>query len=249
PAAGSGTRLGLAVPKVFAPIDAGRTVWDVLYEKISPVVEHVVLVLSPEGHRHFERRVERAPLPIPVTAVVQHTPTGMGDAVFAGYEHWRHFDHILVVWGDQVSVSPTTLHRTRTLHSELSVPHCTLPTVTVSQPYVQYVFHEHLPNRLEAVLQTREGDRCDDIGVSDIGVFCLSVDGLSASWRRYVKGAAKGTRTNETNFIPFFAFLSAVQQWDVVRFEVVDHTEARGINTPADLQFFRDLLANDIGTV
>ena len=230
PAAGKGSRLGSAGPKILTPLNDKETIWSVLHARLAPLVEHIHLVLSPEGAQDFP------PLPPRVSCGVQPEPIGMGDAIFGAQASWEMYDAILIVWGDQVFVSTDTLSRTL---SALILPdrQAVLPLTRMSDPYVEYVFNG---GKLTAVLQSREGDKTAPGGFSDVGTFLLGTRGLTAAWNDYLSKAAHGGRTGEINFLPFLPFLSA-QGWAVTPLEVADPTEARGINTPEDLSFFRDL--------
>ena len=160
----------------------------------------------------------------------------MGDAIFRGYEVWSKYAAMLVVWGDQIFVSSQTLQRTIDV---LGNPrhHTVLPVTRMAQPYVEYVFNGP---RLTQVLQTREGDVTTPGGFSDVGAFLLGTEGLEAAWHGYLEQAPRGTGTGEINFLPFLPSLSA-RGWSVTPVKVADETEARGINTPEDLAFFRRL--------
>lgn len=230
PAAGRGTRLGADVPKILAPLTDDKTVWSVLQTKLAPLVDHIHLVLSPEGATMFP------PLPAGVSISTQTEPTGMGDAIFGARKAWASFDLILVVWGDQVFVSRDTLKRAV---NALVLPQrqLVLPVTGMDRPYVEYVFQGE---RLARVLQTREGDQTTPGGFSDVGTFLLTVQGLADAWDSYRRDAAQGGKTGEVNFLPFLPFLSAAG-WTVTPLEVADATEARGINTPEDLSFFQSL--------
>jgi bifunctional N-acetylglucosamine-1-phosphate-uridyltransferase/glucosamine-1-phosphate-acetyltransferase GlmU-like protein len=230
PAAGRGTRLGGSGPKILTPLTAQDTIWSILYAKLSPLVDHIHLVLSPEG------AAASPPLSAKVSTSVQPAPTGMGDAIFRGYDVWSKYDAVLVVWGDQVFVSEDTLKRAI---ATLGAPrhHAVLPVTRMAQPYVEYVFEDR---RLTQVLQTREGDTTTPNGFSDVGTFLLGTDGLKEVWENYLTAAPRGAGTGEINFLPFLPFLSG-KDWAITPVEVADETEARGINTKEDLAFFRRL--------
>ena len=142
---------------------------------------------------------------------------------------------ILVIWGDQVHVSQPTLRATIALQS--CGPGVTLPVVRVPQPYVEYVWQAE---KLERILQSREGDVCSANGLSDTGTFALSVDGLLEQWQVYRTEAQLGRTSREVNFLPFLVHLSEAG-WAVRKLIVDDPNAARGINTPADLEFFHSL--------
>jgi bifunctional UDP-N-acetylglucosamine pyrophosphorylase / glucosamine-1-phosphate N-acetyltransferase len=230
PAAGRGTRLGGDGPKILTPLTAQDTIWSILYTKLSPLVDHIHLVLSPEVLAAFPS------LPANVSASIQSEPIGMGDAIFRGHDVWSKYDAVLVVWGDQVFVSNDTLKRAI---DALDTPHrhAILPVTRMAQPYVEYVFEGP---RLTRVLQTREGDIATPNTFSDVGTFLLSTDGLKAAWENYLAGAPRGAGTGEVNFLPFLPFLSS-KGWTITPVEVADQTEARGINTREDLAFFQRL--------
>lgn len=230
PAAGKGSRLGTTGPKILTPLNDSETIWSVLQAKLAPLVDHIHLVLSPEGAQDFPA------LPPHASSSIQPQPIGMGDAIFGARSYWEMYDAILIVWGDQVFVSTDTLSRAL---SALSSPagQAVLPLTRMPDPYVEYVFDSA---RLTTVLQSREGDKTNPNGFSDVGTFLLGTRGLTAAWNDYLSEAAHGSQTGEINFLPFLPFLSG-QGWTVTLLEVADATEARGINTPEDLSFFRAL--------
>jgi bifunctional UDP-N-acetylglucosamine pyrophosphorylase/glucosamine-1-phosphate N-acetyltransferase len=230
PAAGRGTRLGGDGPKILTPLTARDTIWSVLYGKLSPLVDHVHLVLSPDGAAAFPA------LPANVSSSIQSEPIGMGDAIFRGTDVWSKYDAVLVVWGDQVFVSEDTLKRSI---AALGAPprHVVFPVTRMAQPYVEYVFDS---GRLTKVLQTREGDTTTPNGFSDVGTFLLGTDGLKPAWEDYLAQAPRGADTGEINFLPFLPFLLS-GGWTITRVDVADETEARGINTKEDLAFFQRL--------
>ncbi len=230
PAAGRGSRLGTAAPKILAPLSERDTIWSVLHAKLAPLVDHIHLVLSPDGERDFP------PLPPDVSYSIQPAPLGMGDAIFGARAAWAGFDAVLIVWGDQVFVSSDTLRRAL----DALVPprhHAVLPVTRMTRPYVEYRF---AGTKLARVLQTREGEQTAPDGFSDVGTFLLGTEGLADAWDSYLIQAPRGGATGEINFLPFLPYLCA-QGWMVTPLEVADATEARGINTKEDLSFFQNL--------
>lgn len=237
PAAGRGSRLGLDLPKILVPVDAGVTVWDMLRAQLAPHVDRLHVVVSPAGEPAFAAAVAGGPADPPVSVSVQPVPTGMGDAILGCWPHWILDDTVLVVWGDQVHVSGATVAEVLRVHAAGTGPRCTIPLVRQPEPYVEYRFDAG--GRLAEVLQSREGDACAPGGLADVGVFCLSTDGLLPAWRDYVAGRPAGGVTGEVNFLPFLPYLSRTAGWAVRPVEVTDPDEARGVNTPADLEFAR----------
>jgi bifunctional UDP-N-acetylglucosamine pyrophosphorylase/glucosamine-1-phosphate N-acetyltransferase len=230
PAAGRGIRLGLTGPKLLTPLTEKETIWSILHRKLSLLVDHVQIVLSPEGAAGFP------PLPANSSISIQPQPVGMGDAIFSGHDVWSAYDAILVVWGDQVFVSAATLKRTI---AAMATPdrQAVLPVTRMAAPYVEYVFDG---GTLVRVLQTREGDTTTPNGFSDVGTFLLSTPDLPRAWDEYLGSSPSGAQTGEINFLPFLPFLAG-RDWTITPVEVPDAIEARGINTKDDLAFFRSL--------
>lgn len=249
PAAGAGSRLGGAVPKLLTPVGGSDTVWTVLDRKLRGIVDHIHVVASPAGRAPIERALRREPRTsasgaregeVPTSVSVQARPTGMGDAVFCGHHDWQRAQVLLVVWGDQVHVSAETLRRALALHAG-APRRIVLPLVEVEAPYVAYCFDDG--GRLRRVLEQREGDACPTRGLSDVGTFVLSTAGLIDAWADHRREQRRGALTGEVNFLPFLVFL-ANRGWRVLPCPVRDPLEARGINTPSDLDWFRSFYAS-----
>ena len=211
----------------------GVTVWDLLYRRLRPYVDHIHVVVSPAGEGGFRSLAAERISAGEVSVSVQETPTGMGGAIFGAAPHWEGYDAILVVWGDQANLSPVTVRRVVDAHPGDGL---TIPLVAMPDPYVEY---ELDGPRLIRVRQSREGDECRPGGLSDVGVFCLGTQGLRAAWIAYLAEAAPGAVTGEVNFLPFLPHLSLAGGWPVHPVTVEDPAEARGINTEDDLEFAR----------
>lgn len=244
PAAGGGSRLGLSVPKLLAPIREGDTVWTLLESRLRGLVDHIHVIASPAGRHAIERAVQRetpkqgegASISAPATTVgIQLRPTGMGDAIFCGQQTWQPAKTLLIIWGDQVHVSAETLRTAVALH-EGAPRRVVLPLVEVDTPYVAYCFDRF--GRLGRVLQRREGDCCPARGLSDVGAFVLSTGGLAKAWADYRRGQPPGALTGEVNFLPFLVYLVG-RGWEVLTSDLCDQLETRGINTREDLEWFQ----------
>ncbi|GII05992.1 NTP transferase domain-containing protein [Planobispora takensis] len=242
PAAGQGSRLGADIPKIMVEIAGGVTVWDLLHRRLAPWVEHIHVVLSPPGEGPFRRLAAGMIGRGEVSVSVQEAPTGMGDAVFgAAAPYWAGHDAILVVWGDQANLSSRTVGEVVRAHRESAAgggPGLTLPLVALPDPYVEYDY-DAASSTLLGVRMSREGEECRPGGLGDVGLFCLGVDGLERAWRSYLAGARPGAVTGEINFLPFLPYLSREHGRRTTVVPVADPAEARGINTPADLEFTR----------
>lgn len=231
PAAGRGSRLGGDRPKVFTQITKDDTIWDILTSKLKKQADNHILVLNPDSKKEYGDMVSQD-----VQIFCQASPVGMGDAIFQGKDFWRKFSSILVVWGDQVHVSDATLNSVVERLGDKDQK-LVLPLVGQEDPYVEYIFEN---DKLVQIKQSREGDQTSPGGLSDIGVFGLSTDGLINSWEKYLSEVKVGAETGEINFLPFLCFLSASEGWEVDSFVINDVDESRGINTPEDLEYFRN---------
>lgn len=252
PAAGRGSRLNLNRPKLLASITPHETIWSLLRRRLVGLVDHIHVVLAPHDRDAFQQvlddeskgREAHQPHHEPRVSIgIQEKPTGMGDAIFCGYPVWSQAKVVIVVWGDQVHVSHGTFRAGLQWHQH-APKRIVLPLVPLPQPYVEYVFDPD--GQLTTVRQTREGDTCQPGGLGDVGTFILSTDGLGEEWTRYRAACCRGDETGEINFLPFLVHLAS-HQWQVVSLPITDPLQARGINTPSDLEFFRALYATRPG--
>jgi bifunctional UDP-N-acetylglucosamine pyrophosphorylase/glucosamine-1-phosphate N-acetyltransferase len=237
PAAGRGTRLGIDLPKLLVPVTPGQTIWSVLKDRIKRIVDHIHVVIAPSFAPLFARALENDPDAPMISTSIQPSPIGMGDAVFRGLECWSNAQTLLVVWSDQLHVSADTLKTSLELHAGVA-KRVVIPLVSLAEPYVEYRFDGE--GRLTSVIQSREGGECAPAGFGDVGSFVLSTGGLAGAWEGFQAKTLRGARTGEVNFLPFLVYLAELG-WDVRSCAVDDPLEARGINTPADLEFFREM--------
>jgi bifunctional UDP-N-acetylglucosamine pyrophosphorylase/glucosamine-1-phosphate N-acetyltransferase len=236
PAAGRGTRLNSDKPKLFTPVINEKTIWDILSNKLFRHVDHIHVINSPWSSNYFEEILRNESRPL--TSSIQPVPLGMGDAIFSAKQFWVNFDHILIVWGDQIYLSSNTIKDVIELHSKFADNHCTIPLVKISNPYVEYLFSSG--GNLLNILQSREGDVMSDIGMSDVGTFMLSTKNLINQWEIFISRHKINNKTREQNFLPFLPWLS-FNNWRINKLLIPDVNESRGINTQEDLLFFRDL--------
>ncbi len=239
PAAGRGTRMGTATPKVLLPISPGITVLDILLDRLEGSADDVHIVVAPGARETMTDHLADGQHENCSVSIQQH-PTGMGDAIFGCAGVWRNHDVLLIVWGDQVNLSATTV-RACVDAIGAAGPHTgVLPLVKQRHPYVDYVF---VDGRLHHIAQSREGDAVRAVGWSDVGLFALRTQDLEAAWRRHVVSFSPGQGTGEINFLPFLAHLAQEEGWNMHHLEVGDPVEARGLNTPEDLTFARRRLS------
>ena len=112
-----------------------------------------------------------------------------------------------------------------------------IPLTPQKDPYVEYIFNKN--NCLSKINQSREGDKCKENGLSDIGLFGLPAKDLDLYWESYLKKPSIGRETNEINFLPFLTFLETNNLVHFESFIVPDVNESKGVNTPEDLLFFQ----------
>ena len=237
PAAGRGSRLGGNYPKVFTPITDDKTIWDILNEKLKNVSNKNCLVLNSSVYEDYKDKLEPN-----VLVSFQDDPVGMGDAIFKGYDHFKNSKYLIIVWGDQVHVSQDTLSRVVDSFVE-NEKQLIIPLVSQESPYVEYIFNN---DKLINIKQQREGDKTNPGGLSDMGVFGLSVDALKDCWLEYLENLKIGELTGEINFLPFLSFLSLEKKWVVKKIFVEDVDESRGINTKDDLHYFKKIYNGEV---
>jgi CTP:molybdopterin cytidylyltransferase MocA len=237
PAAGRGSRLGMAIPKLLVPVD-GRAMIDYILERYAPLVEQFIVVVSPGTEamvrEHLDRRPESAEL------AYQVTPTGMLDAILAPAERVRVLApaEVWITWCDQIAVGAATAERLASAMAAPDAPALVFPTVTGPAPYIH--FPRDSSGRIVGVLQRREGDPMPETGESDLGLFGLSGETYRDALPEFAAGVETGTATRERNFLPFIPWLA--QRAPVGTVPATHPYEAVGINTPDDLQRVRAAL-------
>ena len=230
PAAGLGSRLGAAVPKLLVPV-GGIPMIDRLARLYEGVVSGVVLIV----HSSFEEDVRRhvASWRLSATCVVQERPTGMLDAIMLASGPVRSAapDSVWITWCDQVAVHPSTVRTLVEAVAAHSTAALVMPTVRRRTPYIH--LQRDGEGRIDHVLHRREGDRMPEIGESDMGLFALSAPAYLELLPAYAQEVAVGHLTGERNFLPFIAWVAA--RHEVVTFPSVEEIEAVGVNTPEEL--------------
>jgi len=110
-AAGKGTRMRSALPKVLHPV-CGRPMLHWIMEAAGPLCDQLVLVL---GHGRDEILASLGP---DVAHAVQDPPRGTGDAVRVASEHVAQPGVVLVLPGDAPLIQQATLKRLITGHGD-----------------------------------------------------------------------------------------------------------------------------------
>jgi dTDP-glucose pyrophosphorylase len=171
PCAGAGSRLVRPNenPKPLS-VFKGETILSYILVKLEPLVDEIVLVISPEFQREFEKSIAETLDPKCSKKIVfafQEKPLGSHDAVSRGIQISRG-DSIAVVWGDQVGVSEVTI---REGFEELMFNDIVIPVQFTSRPYV---WLEHDLNVVQQVRRSRDGDSVPEMGWADVGAFIFS---------------------------------------------------------------------------
>lgn len=230
PAAGRGSRLGLATAKLLVPVN-GRAMIDHLLTLYADVVDRAALVVHPTAVEEVRAHVAGAPFPVELFA--QHESTGMLDAILLARPAVERAAprRILITWCDQVAIHPATVGHLQAASAAPADPHLVMPTCVSPDPYVHVV--RDGAGAITAVLHRREGDAMPPVGESDAGVFDMSRETYLDWLPQYAAAPQIGARTGERNFVPFVAWVA--RRGSVVTFPCVEPEEAIGINTPEDL--------------
>jgi len=238
PAAGLGSRLGAAVPKLLVPV-AGVPMIDRILDLYRDQVSHVVVVVNPpsaaEVRRHLEARRER----LRVDLIEQPAPTGMLDAILLAVASIEGAAGAWITWCDQVAVHPRTIERLAAHTAEEAAVPFVMPTVRRAHPYIHFA-RDH-DGRITRVLHRREGDEMPEEGESDMGLFAMSSSVFTQWLPRFARDVEVGRATRERNFLPFIPWLARTHA--IATFPCEDPMEAVGVNTPEDLRLVEQYLA------
>jgi len=231
PAAGAGTRLQSAGPKLLFPV-ARRPMIDHLFDLYGPFVDRFVLVLHPSFVDGVRRHCANNGLKIDYQ--VQVKPTGMLDAILIPEDKVRGYlpNQIWITWCDQVAVYPETVKRLAGAADAVPQPAMVMPTMVRSEPYIHLV--RNASGEIVEILHRREGDALPDPGEGDLGLFCLSRHAYLDLLPKYSNDVVTGHSTRERNFLPFIPWLTG--RASLVTFPACDPIESIGINDAADLR-------------
>ena len=231
PAAGAGSRLGAAMPKVLVSV-GGVAMLDRLLTLYEPVVDRVVVVVNPAFADRVRRHLDRSGAAGRVECLEQAAPTGMLDALLLARPLVidRNPSSVWVTWCDQVAVHAKTIERLAARTSPHRNP-LVMPTVMAREPYIH--FERDTSGRIVRVLHRREGDVMPDTGESDMGLFALSAPAFSERLPAYAERVEPGHTTRERNFLPFIPWLARTDT--IETFQAENPMEAVGINTPEEL--------------
>ncbi len=228
PAAGKGSRLGFAKPKILYPV-AGRMIVEWLLDFLLPNCGTIVFVLSPDGRSAVEEELARL-IRGRYRLAIQETPTGMGDAVGLGLDG-VFTEHVAIVWGDQVALRKSSVEECMRIHQGPHYPDLTCPTVMRADPYIHV--ERDAAGHITGLLQKREGDQMPAEGESDTGFFCFRAEKLR-TWLGELRDAAsaRGNATGEFNLLPVIPL--AARAGVVITPRVMSLEETVGVNSRED---------------
>jgi bifunctional N-acetylglucosamine-1-phosphate-uridyltransferase/glucosamine-1-phosphate-acetyltransferase GlmU-like protein len=241
PAAGRGSRLQSAMPKVLYPI-AGRPMIDHLLDLYRGVIDHFVLVVSPPFEEAVRRHCSaRQTLAGRIAYAVQQQQNGMLPAILTARPlvEQREADSVWITWCDQIAVRPETVGRLCELAAKEPPPDLIFPTVHKCLPYIH--FDRDAEGRITAVRQRREGDRMPETGEGDSGLFALSRRAYLDYLPAFAAVVEEGAGTGERNFLPFIPWMSA--RATVATYSVQEELESMGVNTQSDARSIEEYLS------
>lgn len=238
PAAGAGSRLQSTLPKPLAPV-GGRAMIDHLLDRYAAYAERFVVVVNPAHEDLMRRHLES--LSAPAAIEVQHTATGMLDAILVPMAQVRAWGpaSVWVTWCDQVGILPETIARLARVAAPATDTALAFPTARREAPYIH--LERDPAGRITRVLQRREGDPMPQVGESDAGLFALSPAAYLEWLPAFAAEVAEGTSTSERNFLPFIPWLAERALIQTV--PCTDVRESVGINTPDERLLIEQFLA------
>lgn len=238
PAAGKGTRLGYHKAKILYPI-LGRPILDHLIDLLEPFVGQFFFVLSPFAASDVVPILERR-LPGKFQAPVIKDSRGMAESIYQAVPHITT-PYTLIIWGDQVAISPETIQAIQKLHESLPEAKLTLPLLEEENyPYVHYTTDK--AGKFTAVLERREGKAMPTKGISDCGVFACDTRRLQEIFANEIqRGITLSEATKEWNFLPLLPQFEEGGN-SVNGYCLESSEEAMGVNDVTDVAFVERFL-------
>ena len=227
PAAGLGSRLGHHAPKVLYPV-LGRPILHWLLDLLEPHCKSIVRGVSPGGRDSIADELARSGREANVALAVQSAPRGMADAVLAARNDVKR-EHALVVWGDQVALTPRTIGNVVRLHGARPTSTLTLATILRKAPYIHV--ERDAEERIVHVHEARKSPIDVPVGENDCGIFAFRTRTLF----EILEKAAAEPRVGECDLLPLFPRFET-GHGTVATMRITDPMETIGVNTPADAE-------------
>ncbi len=231
-AAGQGTRMRSAVPKLLHPL-CGRPMvtWPVDAAKAAGAGE-VVVVDGPE-------RPLAAVLDGRVSVAVQAQPLGTADAVRAAVAHIDSGSTVLVINGDAPLITPETIRALAEAHERQGAG-ATLGTTVLEDPSGYGRVVRAPDGTVERVVETKApGDATDlelHIREVNVGIYAFDGDALVAALEQ-----VQGDNVQGELYLPDVLPLIRERERSVVAFEIEDPSETLGVNDRVNLAQVREV--------
>ena len=164
-AAGKGTRLGLEKPKVLTPF-AGRTALEIMYNKVKPFSERIIVVPSAEDEKEILEHLEETRLSAEV--VIDSLPYGTGGSAAAALGKLQDDETVAIVWGAQIALPQQALKNLISLHQKHDTD-LSISTRMRKNPYIHLERDEQ--GIIQKILRQRWGDVMPSYGENETGFF------------------------------------------------------------------------------
>lgn len=226
-AAGLGSRMQSDRPKPLTLLPNGESFLSTAIRKLSSHVDELVVVTSNVvlAHPDFSKTEG-------CHYRIQSDPTGMGDAVFSVSDLIATHNDLMIMWCDQIGITEETIAKTIKVHdSNHDNNRMTVPLLWKKSRYINFQLKD---NRIEEILQAKEGDIISESTQSDIGLFLLSNGSqLVTHWLEGGREFSRGKVTSEINLLPFLKYLN-LNGWNFYKVEATD-LDGIGVNTNGEL--------------
>jgi len=222
-AAGQGTRMRSALPKLLHPL-CGRPIlaWPLAAAR-GAGAEKIVVVDSPERRLGALIADQQE-----VELVVQEEPRGTADAVKAAVPHIADDDIVIVINADAPLITADTLREISHTHQQ-SGEAATLATMVLDDPSGYGRVVRAPDGTVERVVETKEaGDATElELRIREVstGLYAFDGDALIAALREVRSDNAQGEY-----YLPDVLPIIREQERTVVAYELADPDEMLGIN-------------------
>ncbi|MEK7704944.1 MAG: bifunctional UDP-N-acetylglucosamine diphosphorylase/glucosamine-1-phosphate N-acetyltransferase GlmU [Myxococcota bacterium] len=225
-AAGEGTRMRSALPKVLHPVGELPLVAHVVRLALARRCNPIVVVVSPRGER-VRAWLEAAFPKAPLVFAVQQEQLGTGDAVTTGLAAMPKLEgQVLILYGDVPLLTAETLSRLgKAAHSKaLAFLSAEVPDPT---GYGRVVRER---GQVARIVEHKDASTHEkQIREINVGVYLATSELL----RRTLKGVGRTNAQGEIYLTDIVAM--AAREGGAVGLRVVDLNEVRGVNTRAEL--------------
>jgi len=233
PAAGKGSRINLNIPKILIKIGKKKLI-DLLINKVKKYSHKIVFVVNSKHKDKIKKYLDKNyHSKINFVFALQKKPLGMFDAVYSSIKLIKNYSKIMIIWGDHIGVQNKTIKKI--CKKNIKEKSVLLPLLKKKCPYVEYIFSKH---KLINIYETREGDKCNKCGFSDLGTFLFYSKNFIKELKKFKKKIILGKITREQNFLPFILFLQK-NNWHIKKIIFQNKTQSEGINTKKDIKKFQ----------